>query len=135
MGVCYTPIDTVPNNCDHVTNCISHPPASVPAGPVKHVLNDSLLGSSIYLNIALAGITLLLITYMARNVADPRAKLIFVSVMSVSAVSIASYTGLASGLTISILEMPEGHALYDTVTALSHSGEKSRALSASGVGI
>jgi len=72
---------------------------------------------------------------MARNVADPRAKLIFVSVMSVSAVSIASYTGLASGLTISILEMPEGHALYDTVTALSHSGEKSRALSASGVGI
>lgn len=92
----------------------------------KHVLNDSLLGSSIYINIALAGITLLVLTYMARNVTDPRAKLIVVSVMGVSAVSIASYTGLASGLTISIIEMPEGHALYDTVTALSHSGEEAK---------
>ncbi|MEF8772993.1 bacteriorhodopsin [Halodesulfurarchaeum sp.] len=90
----------------------------------KHILNDSLLGSSIYLNIALAGLTLLVLTYMARDVADPRAKLIVVSVMSVSAVSIASYTGLASGLTISIIEMPEGHALYDTATALTHSGEE-----------
>ncbi|MDZ7745643.1 MAG: hypothetical protein U5K28_03635 [Halobacteriales archaeon] len=46
--------------------------------------------------------------YMGRDVEDPRAKLIVVSVMSVSAVSIVSYTGLASGLTISVLEMPDG---------------------------
>ncbi|QSG07210.1 bacteriorhodopsin [Halapricum desulfuricans] len=90
----------------------------------KHVLNDPLLGSSIYVNIALAGLTLLLFVYMARNLTDPRAKLIVVSVMGVSAVSIASYTGLASGLTIGILEMPEGHAMYETTTELAHSGEE-----------
>ncbi|MFW5938790.1 MAG: bacteriorhodopsin [Halanaeroarchaeum sp.] len=89
----------------------------------EHVLNDPLLGSSIYLNIALAGLTLLLFVYMARNVTDPRAKLIVVSVMGVSAVSIASYTGLASGLTIGILEMPDGHAMSGATTELAHSGE------------
>ncbi|MCU4717451.1 bacteriorhodopsin [Halapricum hydrolyticum] len=89
----------------------------------EHVLNDPLLGSSIYANIALAGLTLLLFAYMGRNVADPRAKLIVVSVMSVSAVSIASYTGLASGLTIGILEMPDGHAMSGATTELAHSGE------------
>jgi halorhodopsin len=89
----------------------------------EHVLNDPLLGSSIYINIALAGLTLLLFAYMARNVTDPRAKLIVVSVMGVSAVSIASYTGLASGLTIGILEMPEGHAMSGATTELAHSGE------------
>jgi halorhodopsin len=89
----------------------------------EHVLNDSLLGSSIYINIALAGLTLLLFAYMARNVTDPRAKLIVVSVMGVSAVSIASYTGLASGLTIGILEMPDGHAMSGATTELAHSGE------------
>ena len=89
----------------------------------KHVLNDTLLGSSIYVNIALAGLTLLLFAYMARNVVDPRAKLIIVSVMGISAVSIASYTGLASGLTISILEMPEGHAMFGEMTKLAHNGQ------------
>ncbi|QSG14051.1 Bacteriorhodopsin [Halapricum desulfuricans] len=89
----------------------------------KHVLNDPLLGSSIYINIALAGLTLLLFAYMARDLVDPRAKLIVVSVMGVSAVSIASYTGLASGLTIGVLQMPEGHAMYEATTELAHSGE------------
>lgn len=89
----------------------------------EHVLNDALLGSSIYANIGMAGLTLLLFAYMGRNVVDPRAKLIVVSAMFVSAVSIVSYTGLASGLTISVLEMPEGHALYETTTELAHSGE------------
>ncbi|MFW6017764.1 MAG: bacteriorhodopsin [Halapricum sp.] len=90
----------------------------------EHVLNDALLGSSIYLNIALAGLTLLVLAYMARNVVDARAKLIVVSVMSVSAVSIASYTGLASGLTIGILQMPDGHTMAGTMTELAHSGEE-----------
>jgi halorhodopsin len=41
----------------------------------------------------------------------------------VSAVSVASYTGLASGLTISVLEMPEGHALAGEATELAQGGD------------
>jgi halorhodopsin len=89
----------------------------------KHVLNDTLLGSSIYVNIAVAGVTLLLFMYLGRNVADPRGQLIVVSAMFVSAVSIVSYTGLASGLTISILEMPSGHGMAGAETTLAHNGE------------
>jgi halorhodopsin len=89
----------------------------------QHVLNDPVLGSSIYVNIAVAGLTLLLFAYLGRNVADPRGKLIVVSAMFVSAVSIVSYTGLASGLTISVLEMPGGHAMAGAQTTLAHSGE------------
>lgn len=88
----------------------------------QHVLNDPVLGSSIYVNIALAGLSLLLFAFMARNVTSPRAQLIIVSTMVVSAVSIASYTGLASGLTISIIEMPEGHAMAGATTTLAGSG-------------
>ncbi|MFW6434994.1 MAG: bacteriorhodopsin [Halovenus sp.] len=84
----------------------------------EHVLNDALLGSSIYINIALAGLSLLFFMYLARNVKDPRSQLIIVSAMAVSAVSIASYSGLASGLTISVLEMPDGHAMAGQVTEL-----------------
>ncbi|WP_336325928.1 bacteriorhodopsin [Halovenus sp. HT40] len=88
----------------------------------EHVLNDPLLGSSIYINIAIAGLSLLLFAYMARNLTDPRAKLIVVSTMAVSAVSVASYTGLASGLTISVIEMPSGHALAGEMTNLAGGG-------------
>ena len=88
----------------------------------EHVLNDALLGSSIYVNIALAGLSLLLFAFMARNLTDPRAKLIVVSTMAVSAVSVASYTGLASGLTISVIEMPDGHALAGATTDLAGGG-------------
>jgi halorhodopsin len=75
------------------------------------VMGDSLLASSLYVNIALAGLTLLAIAYIAKDVTDPRAKLIIVSCMMISAVSVSSYTGLFSGMTISMLEMPAGHAL------------------------
>lgn len=75
------------------------------------VMGDSLLASSLYVNIALAGLTLLAIAYIAKDVTDPRAKLIVISCMMISAVSISSYTGLFSGMTISVLEMPAGHAL------------------------
>ena len=84
----------------------------------EHVLNDALLGTSIWINIGVAGFTLLLFGFMARNVGDPRSQLIIVSAMAVSAVSIVSYSGLASGLTISFLEMPDGHALEGATTAL-----------------
>ncbi len=90
----------------------------------EHVLNDTLIGSSIYANIALAGLSLLVFAYMARNVTDPRAQLIIISAMLVSAVSIVSYTGLASGITISILEMPDGHQMAGETTELAHSGEE-----------
>ena len=88
----------------------------------QHVLNDELLGTSIWVNIGLAGLTLLLFAFMSRNVSDPRSQLIIVSAMTVSAVSIVSYTGLASGLTISIIDMPEGHALAGEMTELAGSG-------------
>jgi len=90
----------------------------------QHALNDEVLGSSIYINIAVAGLTLLFFAFLARNVDDPRSQLIIVAAMAVSAVSISSYTGLASGLTIGILEMPEGHALAGETTELAHSGEE-----------
>ncbi len=84
----------------------------------EHVLGDALLGSSIYVNIGVAGITLLFFAFLARNVKDPRSQLIIVSALFVSAVSIVSYTGLASGLTIGILDMPDGHALAGETTTL-----------------
>jgi len=84
----------------------------------QHVLNDAVLGSSIYVNIALAGLSLLFFMFLARNVKDPRSQLIIVAAMAVSAVSVASYSGLASGLTISVLEMPDGHAMAGQVTEL-----------------
>lgn len=57
------------------------------------------------------GLSILLFVYMGRNVEDPRAQLIFVATLMVPLVSISSYTGLVSGLTVGFLEMPAGHAL------------------------
>lgn len=77
----------------------------------EFVLEDTLLALSFVANIALAGATILFIVAMARGVTDPRAKLIVVSTMLISVVSISSYTGLMSGLTLSFIEMPAGHPL------------------------
>ncbi|ARS90425.1 bacteriorhodopsin [Natrarchaeobaculum aegyptiacum] len=77
----------------------------------EFVHSDPLLSASFVANIALAGLTILLIVYLGRHLTDPRTKLIAVSVMLISVVSISSYTGLASGLTLSFLEMPAGHAM------------------------
>ncbi len=76
----------------------------------EHVFDDPLLAWSFVLNIALAGLTILGIVYLGRNLTDPRSKLIAVSVMLISVVSISSYSGLTAGLTISFIEMPAGHA-------------------------
>lgn len=76
----------------------------------EYILNDAALASSFYANIALAGFTIVAILLLVRNVTDPRAQLIAFSTMMISVVSISSYTGLASGLTVSFLEMPAGHA-------------------------
>ena len=75
------------------------------------VQDNTLLNASFWVNIALAGLSILLFVFMGRNVEDPRSQLIFVATLMVPLVSISSYTGLASGLTISFLEMPAGHAL------------------------
>ena len=75
------------------------------------VQDNTLLNASFWVNIALAGLAILLFVFMGRNVEDPRSQLIFVATLMVPLVSISSYTGLASGLTISFLEMPAGHAL------------------------
>ncbi len=77
----------------------------------QEVQDDVVLNASFWANIALAGLSILLFVYMGRNVDDPRAQLIWVATLMVPLVSISSYTGLASGLTISFLEMPAGHAL------------------------
>ena len=87
------------------------------------ILDNGMLASSLYVNIALAGLTLLAIMFVARGVTDPRAKLIVVSCMMISAVSIASYTGLFSGMTMSIIEMPDGHALAGEMTELADGTE------------
>ena len=76
----------------------------------EYVFSDFLLASSFVSNIALAGFTILAIVYLGRNLTDPRAKLIAISTLMISVVSISSYTGLTSGLTISFIEMPAGHA-------------------------
>ena len=72
---------------------------------------DQLLNASFWVNIALAGLSILLFVFIGRSVEDPRAQLIFVATLMVPLVSISSYVGLTSGLTISFLEMPAGHAL------------------------
>jgi len=77
----------------------------------------SLLNLSLWVNIALAGLSILLFVFMGRNVEDPRAQLIFVATLMIPLVSISSYTGLASGLTMSVLEMPASHAAAgETIT-------------------
>nr|WP_282594354.1 bacteriorhodopsin [Halorientalis brevis] len=62
-------------------------------------------------NVALAGLSILLFVYMGRNVTDERARLIWGATLLIPLVSISSYLGLVSGLTIGFLEMPPGHAL------------------------
>ncbi|WP_123538322.1 bacteriorhodopsin [Halosimplex salinum] len=75
------------------------------------IRNDALLSSSLWANIALAGLSILLFVYMGRNVEGSRAKFIWAATLMIPLVSISSYTGLVSGLTVGFIEMPAGHAL------------------------
>lgn len=77
----------------------------------EFIQNDALLASSLWANIALAGLSILLFVYMGRNIENSRAQLIWVATLLVPLVSISSYTGLVSGLTVGFIEMPAGHAL------------------------
>jgi len=77
----------------------------------EQISNDLLLSSSLWVNIALAGLSALLFVYMGRNVEGSRAKFIWAATLMIPLVSISSYTGLVSGLTVGFIEMPAGHAL------------------------
>ncbi|MFC6787265.1 bacteriorhodopsin [Halobaculum halobium] len=77
----------------------------------SRIQGDVLLSSSLWANIALAGLSALLFVYMGRRVSSPRAKLIWGATLMIPLVSISSYTGLVSGLTVGLIEMPAGHAL------------------------
>lgn len=78
---------------------------------LDQIQNDFLLNSSFWANIALAGVSILAFVYMGRNLQHSRTKLIWVAALLVPLVSISSYSSLASGLTVGLLEMPAGHAL------------------------
>ncbi|WP_458189681.1 bacteriorhodopsin [Haladaptatus sp. NG-WS-4] len=73
---------------------------------VERALSDPLLSASLWGMIGLMGFALILFVYMGRNVTDERVKLIFVATIGIPAVSIASYLGLVSGLTISVIDIP-----------------------------
>ncbi|WP_076430303.1 bacteriorhodopsin [Haladaptatus litoreus] len=73
---------------------------------VEQTLSDPLLSASLWTMIAVMGFSLLLFVYMGRNVTDNRVKLIFVATIGIPAVSIASYLGLVSGLTVGVVDIP-----------------------------
>jgi halorhodopsin len=75
------------------------------------IASDVVLSSSLWANIALAGFSILLFVAMGRTLQSERAKLIWVATLLVPLVSIASYAGLVSGLTVGVLTMPPGHPL------------------------
>jgi halorhodopsin len=79
------------------------------ADKFEYITGDTLLASSLYVNIALAGLSLLFFVFLAKDLEDPRAQLIAVSVLIIPTVSVASYTGLVSGLTVGITEVPAAY--------------------------
>lgn len=76
----------------------------------NEVTSNLVLEASFIVNVALAGLTILVTLYLLKDTHDPRAKAIGLLAMMISVVSISSYTGLWSGLTMSLVEMPAGHA-------------------------
>ncbi|MDS0257837.1 bacteriorhodopsin [Haloarcula sp. S1CR25-12] len=81
------------------------------SGVLREIQSDVLFNASLWVNIALAGAAILLFVYMGRDIESPRARLIWVATLLVPLVSLSSYVGLASGLTVSFLPMPPGHPL------------------------
>ncbi|WP_092701332.1 bacteriorhodopsin [Halovenus aranensis] len=77
---------------------------------------DSLLASSLWVNVALAGVAALLFAYMGQSVHGERSRMIWVVALFIPLVSISSYLGLLSGLTIGTLQMPAGHPLDEVVS-------------------
>jgi halorhodopsin len=85
---------------------------------LSEIRGDVLLSSSLWVNVALAGLSILAFVYLGRNVTSGRARLIWGATLLIPLVSLSSYLGLLSGLTVGFLEMPAGHALAgETVTS------------------
>ena len=78
---------------------------------LRVIQENASLNASLWINIALAGLSILVFVAMGRRVESTRARLIWVATLLVPLVSISSYAGLASGLTVGLLQMPPGHAL------------------------
>ena len=72
---------------------------------VEETLSNPAMSSSLWFMIALMGIATVLFVYMGRGVEDPRVRTIFVATIGIPAVSLASYFGLASGLTIGVVDI------------------------------
>jgi halorhodopsin len=77
----------------------------------ERIAGDLLLSSSLWVNIALAGLSILLFVAMGRRLRTERARLIWVATLLVPLVSISSYAALVSGLTVGLIQMPAGHPL------------------------
>lgn len=90
---------------------VSVPLQTDQADALNRIRDDAALSASLWVNIALAGFSTLLFVYMGRNVRDARAKLIWGATLMIPLVSISSYLGLVSGLTVGLIEMPPGHPL------------------------
>jgi halorhodopsin len=78
---------------------------------LSRIQGDLLLSSSLWVNIALAGLSILLFVYMGRKVTGARARFIWGATLMIPLVSISSYLALLSGLTVGLIQMPPGHPL------------------------
>jgi halorhodopsin len=73
------------------------------------IAETGLLAESLWINVALAGVTIIAIIALAREVSTPRAQLIIAATLFVPVVSLASYSALISGLTVSLTALPAAH--------------------------
>ena len=96
-------------------NGIAVPLQQTQGDAATEITSNTLLASSLWVNVALAGLSALLFVYMGRNIANGRVKAIWGATLMIPLVSISSYLGLVSGLTVGFIQMPAGHALAGEV--------------------
>ena len=96
-------------------NGIAVPLQQTQGDAAAEIASNTLLASSLWVNIALAGLSALLFVYMGRNIVNGRVKAIWGATLMIPLVSISSYLGLVSGLTVGFIQMPAGHALAGEV--------------------
>jgi halorhodopsin len=96
-------------------NGIAVPLQQTQGDAATEIASNTLLASSLWVNVALAGLSALLFVYMGRNIANGRVKAIWGATLMIPLVSISSYLGLVSGLTVGFIQMPAGHALAGEV--------------------
>jgi halorhodopsin len=94
-----------------VLNGIAVPLQQTQGEVADQIAGNTLLASSLWVNIALAGLSALLFVYMGRSITNGRVKAIWGATLMIPLVSISSYLGLVSGLTVGMIQMPGGHAL------------------------